>query len=60
MLPEVASNYYGYSGQCTLNAAGDRESGNFDIWGYYREADGTVYYKIYGDYDGETDVLTWY
>ena len=41
------------------HAAGDRDPGNFDIWGFYKEADGTDYFKKYGDY-GETDVLTWY
>jgi branched-chain amino acid transport system substrate-binding protein len=60
VLPDIASRHYGYSGWCLLNDAGDRESSNFDIWGFYRQADGTPAFKRYGLYDASTDELTWY
>lgn len=60
VLPDIASEYYGYSGWCELNEAGDRESSNFDIWGFYRTTDGTPSFKIYGIYDAEIDEIIWY
>ena len=60
VLRDVAGRYYGYSGWCLLNDAGDREASNFDIWGFYRTEDGTPNFKKYGFYDGATDELIWF
>jgi branched-chain amino acid transport system substrate-binding protein len=60
VFPSVASRYYGYSGWCLLNEAGDRETCNFNICGFYRKPDGTVDIKAYGYYEGTTNELTWY
>ncbi len=59
VLPDIAWRYYGYSGWCLLNEAGDRAEGMFDIWGYYME-DITPSFKKYGSYDSATDELNWY
>jgi branched-chain amino acid transport system substrate-binding protein len=54
VLPDIASRYYGYSGWCELNAAGDRTPGNYNIWGY--DSGG---YHQFGMYNTATDVVTW-
>ncbi len=60
VLPDIAWRHYGYSGWCLLNDAGDRETSNFDIWGYYRMEDETPSFKRYGFYDSVNDELIWY
>lgn len=59
VLPDIASRYYGYSGDCLLNEAGDRLPGSYDIWGYYMD-NGDPSFKKYGKYDYYTDEITWY
>jgi branched-chain amino acid transport system substrate-binding protein len=59
IFPDVASRYYGYSGYCLLNEAGDRVPGSYEIWGYYLD-DGEPSYKIYGRYNAYTDEIQWY
>jgi len=59
IIPDIASRYYGYSGNCLLNEAGDRIAGLYDIWGFYLD-DGTPSFKKYGKYDNLIDELFWY
>ena len=59
MLPDVASRYYGYTGWCLLNEAGDRFTRDFDIWGYGYIDDEPSIIK-YGFYDSTTGTVTWY
>jgi ABC-type branched-subunit amino acid transport system substrate-binding protein len=59
VLPDIASRYYGYSGWCELNEAGDRVPGNYEIHGYGL-VDGEPYYMIYGSYNTASDIITWY
>jgi len=54
VLPDIASRYYGYSGWCGLNAAGDRMPGNYAIWGY-----DSFGYHQFGMYLTATDTITW-
>jgi PKD repeat protein/ABC-type branched-subunit amino acid transport system substrate-binding protein len=58
VLPSVASNYIGASGQCTLNEAGDRSMTNYDIWGYGIEDSSGKFIK-YGYYDGGSQSVIW-
>jgi len=60
ILPSVAWRHYGYSGWCLLNDAGDREASDCDIWGFYRQEDGTAGFKRYGYYHSSTGEITWY
>lgn len=59
VLPDVASRYFGYSGWCLLNEAGDRMSMNYDIWGFAEVSGQCVFFK-YGFYDTITSQITWY
>jgi branched-chain amino acid transport system substrate-binding protein len=59
VLPGVAENYYGVSGGCALNSAGDREPHVYDIWGYAQVEDEHNYIK-YGEYDAKTDEVQWF
>jgi len=54
VLPDIASRYYGYSGWCELNSAGDRAPLNYEIWGY----DDTGYH-YFGMYNTASDTITW-
>lgn len=54
VLTDIASRYYGYSGWCELNSAGDRAPLNYEIWGY----DAAGYY-YFGMYNTSSDTLTW-
>jgi len=59
VLPDVASRYFGYSGWCQLNEAGDRMATNYDILGYAEVSGQCVFFK-YGFYDTILSQLTWY
>jgi branched-chain amino acid transport system substrate-binding protein len=52
ILPEVASNFFGASGWCSLNRDGDRYTTNYDLWGY-----GAIENKVqnihYGHFNGD-------
>jgi hypothetical protein len=48
--------YPGLSGTITINEFGDRNGGDFDIWGW---ALGGVYHQ-YGKYLWDTDTIDWY
>jgi branched-chain amino acid transport system substrate-binding protein len=58
VIPDVASRYFGYSGWCLLNEAGDRYASNYDIWGY-GYVDGEPSIIRYGYYDSTTGMVTW-
>ena len=58
MLPEVSSRYYGVTGNCGLNSAGDREPGIYEILGY-ANVDGEDTTIKYGEYNAYTDSTTW-
>jgi len=59
VLPDVASRYFGYSGWCLLNEAGDRMSNNYDVWGFAEVSGECVFFK-YGFYDSMLGQMTWY
>ena len=60
VIPDVASRYFGYSGWCLLNDAGDRYESDYDIWGYgYDDETGDPAIKKYGVYDSMTGQVTW-
>lgn len=58
VVPDVASRYYGYSGWCLLNEAGDRYASNYDIWGYGM-IDGEPSFVYYGYYNSITGIVIW-
>jgi branched-chain amino acid transport system substrate-binding protein len=58
VFPDVASRYFGYSGWCLLNEAGDRMSTNYDIWGY-DIVDGEPDFVYYGYYETLTGQVHW-
>ena len=58
VLPSVASNYVGITGQCMLNEAGDRFKTNYDIWGYGIEDSSGKNVK-YGYYDSGSQRVIW-
>ncbi len=55
-LPKVASHYYGVSGWCVLDEAGDRLIQDYAIW-TVAEVDGVYKYKDVGSYSAGT--ITW-
>ncbi|MBS7619144.1 ABC transporter substrate-binding protein [Candidatus Bathyarchaeota archaeon] len=55
----VAANYFGATGWCDLDEFGDRKAQVFDIWGYYKDTDGTVKFRKYGEYDGRVIQVKW-
>ena len=58
-LPDVASGYFGITGGCALNEAGDRCMSNFDIMGYdYVEGEPALI--KYGFYSSATGTVEWY
>ncbi|MBD3206212.1 ABC transporter substrate-binding protein [Candidatus Bathyarchaeota archaeon] len=59
VFPDIASRYYGYSGWCELNAAGDRVPGNYDIHGY-GYVDGDPDFVIFGRYNTASNTITWF
>jgi branched-chain amino acid transport system substrate-binding protein len=58
VFPDVCYRYFGYSGWCNLNEAGDRSSPNYDILGY-KLTDNHADCVRYGYYDGTTGEVTW-
>ena len=58
VIPDIASRYYGYTGWCLLNEAGDRYKTDYDIWGYGL-IDGMPDFVHYGYYDSETGQVHW-
>jgi branched-chain amino acid transport system substrate-binding protein len=58
VFPDVASRYFGYSGWCLLNEAGDRMSTNYDIWGY-GIVEGEPDFVYYGYYETLTGQVHW-
>ena len=58
ILPEVAASYFGASGWCVLNEAGDRGAANYDIIAVVKE-DGIIDYKRVGIYDFMAEKITW-
>ena len=59
MLPQVASQHFGVTGWSKLDANGDREFVDFEIWGYDM-VNGTTKNVLYGFYEGLTGNVTWY
>jgi hypothetical protein len=58
VFPDVASRYFGYSGWCLLNEAGDRMRTNYDIWGYGL-VEGWPDFVYYGYYETLTGEVHW-
>jgi len=58
VIPDVASRYYGYSGWCLLNEAGDRYTSNYEIWGCGM-VNGEPGFVYYGMYNSTTGTITW-
>jgi branched-chain amino acid transport system substrate-binding protein len=58
VIPDIASRYYGYTGWCLLNEAGDRYMTDYDIWGY-GWINGDPSFVWYGYYDSETGQVHW-
>jgi branched-chain amino acid transport system substrate-binding protein len=54
-----AYNQFGSTGWNLLNAAGDRASSNYQIWGYGDVTGEGVNHVIYGMYDAVSDSVTW-
>ncbi|MBD3171733.1 ABC transporter substrate-binding protein [Candidatus Bathyarchaeota archaeon] len=58
-LPEISRNYFGASGRCNLNEAGDRSSCDYQIWGYAKNGDVTES-QVFGLYSTLRDNVVWY
>jgi branched-chain amino acid transport system substrate-binding protein len=58
-LPRVAENYYGASGWCALNEAGDRKYPTYEIAEVVLE-ENVPKWKPIGFYDAITDTIKWY
>lgn len=58
VIPNVTSRYFGYSGWCLLNEAGDRYTSNYDIWGC-GYVDSEPSHIKYGYYDSTTGQVFW-
>ena len=58
LLQPLCENYYGVTGSCSLNAAGDRVPPPYDIWGY-GVVDGKVELVRYGGVDPVTGLVSW-
>lgn len=58
VIPDVTSRYFGYTGWCLLNEAGDRYTSDYDIWGYGM-IDGQPSNVKYGSYRSATGEVTW-
>lgn len=59
MIP-IASDTYGMSGWNRLNEDGDRDSMNYNIFGYAVDESGNGLNAIYGYYDYKLDQVFWY
>lgn len=73
ILPQVAASYFGASGWCALNEAGDRAGGNYYIWALMTKSEIQNYgiirehveeldidWGLIGVYDYITDKIEWY
>jgi hypothetical protein len=58
VLPEVASDYRGVTGPCSLNEGGERAHVDYDICGFF-DVNGTCEYLKCGFYSGSTGTITW-
>ena len=58
LLQPLCDNYYGVTGSCSLNSAGDRVPPPYDIWGY-GVVDGKVEFVRYGGVDPVTGLVSW-
>ncbi len=59
ILRPTANQYFGASGWCHLNMAGDRRPLDYDIWGIGEGGDGVEWIR-YGWYESYSDEVTWY
>ncbi|MBI4257739.1 MAG: penicillin-binding protein activator [Thaumarchaeota archaeon] len=58
VLPIVSGKFFGASGWTTLNDAGDRLGGDYDVWALERS--GNAYeWKIVGTYIASSDKVSW-
>jgi branched-chain amino acid transport system substrate-binding protein len=58
LLPIIAGRYFGASGWTTLNDAGDRVGGDYDVWAL-EKSDGAFGWKIVGTYIASSDKVAW-
>jgi len=58
ILPSVASSYYGATGWCVLNDAGDRKYPSYNFQRVVID-NSVVKWVTYGHYDGSADTITW-
>ena len=60
VIPDIASRYFGYSGWCLLNEAGDRAESDYDIWGYGKDETDEPSILKYGFYESMTGEIIWF
>jgi hypothetical protein len=58
VLPEIASNYVGATGRCTLDDTGARKGADYVFYAYFEVDDRTICLHC-GDYSWEKDAFTW-
>jgi branched-chain amino acid transport system substrate-binding protein len=58
VLPSVADSYFGATGWTDLNAAGDRNGGDFQIWTVESPKAGENWY-LSGEWSATTNSVTW-
>lgn len=58
VLPAVAANYSGITGECSLDVNGDRDSVDYALWGYF-EVDGAYKSLRCGTYHYDSDSVEW-
>ena len=59
VLPSVASSYFGATGWTGLNAAGDRNGGDFQIWAVETPKAGAENWYLAGDWSATTNTVSW-
>ena len=60
VLPTITETMFGASGWITLDEAGDRKAGDYDIWKIVETAPGVYEWDVVGLYVLATDSVTWY
>lgn len=60
LISPMAGVTFGASGLCTLNAAGDRNIGDYEFWAPYRVNATTFAWYKSGIYTATSDSMTWY
>ena len=60
VLPTITETMFGASGWITLDEAGDREAGDYDIWNIVETAPGEYGWERTGKYILAADSLEWY